>query len=383
MPEAPQESELVTDEHWMDQAIELAWRGQGYVEPNPMVGCVIVRDGRLIGQGYHQVFGEAHAEVNALADCQRAGEDAAGATAYVTLEPCCHHGKTPPCADALVAAQVKRVVVAVVDPFDAVDGGGVSRLRDAGIDVVTGIATVKATQLLAPYLKRVRTGKPWVIAKWAMSMDGRIATSTGESQWITGPESRKEVHRLRGRVDAIATGMGTVQVDDPSLTAREGGPRQPTRVVFARSRCPGIDSQLVRTASQVPTWLAVGPAISDCDLALLADHDVEFMRCRSAGQTEMVDEVLARLGAGDNPSGQVITNLMLECGGGLLGSFAAAGQIDEAHVYIGSKLIGGLAAPGPIGDPGVALLADALGFEITDVSQFGADVRLIYRRLDS
>lgn len=364
----------------MSEALELAALGQGYVEPNPMVGCVLVRDGRLLGRGYHQIYGGAHAEANALEDCFGSGESPQGCTAYVTLEPCCHHGKTPPCADALIRAGVARVVVAVTDPFPAVDGGGLRRLRDAGIEVATGVENGKSERLLAPYLKRVKTGRPWVIAKWAMSLDGRIATSTGESQWITGNASRYEVHQLRGRVDAIAVGMGTVIADDPLLTARHGGPRTPSRLVFARRRVPDLKSQLVRTGLEVPTWIIAGPAIPDSDLALLADHDVETMRCESEDAVEMIDEVLQRLARDDNPSGSPITNLMIEGGGGLLGSFAAARQIDEAHVYLGAKLIGGLQSPGPFGDPGFPRLADATGFEIQSLQSFGNDARAIYRK---
>ncbi|WP_146576367.1 bifunctional diaminohydroxyphosphoribosylaminopyrimidine deaminase/5-amino-6-(5-phosphoribosylamino)uracil reductase RibD [Neorhodopirellula pilleata] len=375
-PNAPDPDEL-----WMNEALELAALGQGYVEPNPMVGCVLVRDGCMIGRGYHQIYGGAHAEVNALEDCSSSGEVPQGSTAYVTLEPCCHFGKTPPCADALIRARVARVVVAVTDPFPAVDGGGIKRLRESGIEVITGVGADKSERLLAPYLKRVRTGRPWVIAKWAMSMDGRIATSTGESQWITGNESRYEVHQLRGRVDAIAVGMGTVIADDPLLTARHGGPRTPIRIVFARHRVPDLKSQLVRTGSETPTWIVAGPAIADSDLALLADHDVETMRCDSENSVDMVDEVLQRLAREDNLSGRPISNLMIEGGGGLLGSFAAAHQIDEAHVYLGAKLIGGLKSLGPFGDPGFPRLADATRFEIQSVQTFGPDVRAIYRRI--
>lgn len=373
-----------SDESWMNEAVELARKGQGFVEPNPMVGCILVRDGRMIGQGYHAVYGGPHAEVNALTDCRRSGEDPRGATAYVTLEPCCHFGKTPPCADALIQADIARVVIAVKDPFPAVDGGGIRKLQDAGIEVVSGVHHQASRRVLAPYLKRVRTGKPWVIAKWAMSIDGRIATSIGESQWITGPESRSKVHELRGRVDAIMVGMGTVLADDPLLTARGiglGKPiRTPTRIVFARSRVPDLKSQMVRTASEVPTWIVAGPKILDSSLALLADHDVEAVRCRSEDPVLMIDEVLEYLGRDDNPSLGPMTNLMLEGGGELLGSFAAAGQIDEAHVYMGAKLIGGRAAPGPVGDPGFAKLSDATPWEIDTVERFGQDVRTIYRR---
>ncbi len=208
-----------------------------------MVGCVIVRDGTVVGQGYHRQFGGPHAEIEAL-NSLAAASDAKGATAYVTLEPCCHHGKTPPCSEALISAGLTHVVVAMADPFAKVDGGGLRQLRDAGIETTVGVLSEKAEFLNAPYLKKVLTGKPWVIAKWAMTMDGRIATVSGQSQWITGQASRAEVHRLRGRTDAIAVGMGTVEADDPMLTARPPGPRIATRIVFCRHRLPSIDFEV-------------------------------------------------------------------------------------------------------------------------------------------
>lgn len=364
----------------MSRAIELASGGLGRVEPNPMVGCVLVREDRVIGRGLHEVFGGPHAEINALADCQRRGESAQGATAYVTLEPCCHVGKTPPCADALIEANIARVVIAMGDPFERVDGGGVNRLRNAGIEVVTGVGEAEAAYQLAPYLKRVQTGRPWVIAKWAMSLDGRIATLSGESQWITGADARREVHRLRGRVDAIAAGMGTVLADDPLLTARQGGPRTPARIIFARSRVPSRSSQLVQTASQAPLWLIAGPKITDTALQPLTDQGVKIIRVQSSESSEMVDQALAHLGSEENPSGQSLTHLMVEGGGELLGSFAEAGQIDECHVYLGGKIIGGRHAPGPVGDPGFSEIARALPFQIQSVESFGNDARVIYRR---
>ncbi len=367
------------DETYMAETIELAWGGLGRVEPNPMVGCVIVRDGQVIGRGCHEKFGEAHAEVNALADCVRSGHNASLATAYVTLEPCCHHGKTPPCADALIAAGITRVVVAVVDPFDHVAGRGIERLRDAGIEVVTDVAKEPATEQLAAYLKRVRTGRPWVIAKWAMSIDGRIATVTGQSQWITGEAARREVHALRGRVDGIAVGMGTVIADDPLLTARPSGPRTLHRIVFAQTRTLRRDRQLIQTATQTPVWLIAGPRVPAEDLHALIDQGVNIIRCEAADPIAMIGEALQRLGSRDNPSGQPLTNLMIEGGGKLLGSFAAANQIDECHAYIGSKLIGGQTAPGPVGDPGFSQLTQSPSFKIRQIDRFGDDVRIVYR----
>ncbi|MEO9934210.1 bifunctional diaminohydroxyphosphoribosylaminopyrimidine deaminase/5-amino-6-(5-phosphoribosylamino)uracil reductase RibD [Rhodopirellula bahusiensis] len=381
------------DIRWMTKAIELASQGRGKVEPNPPVGCVLVRDSICIGKGYHQRFGGPHAEVEALSDC----DDASGATAYVSLEPCCHHGKTPPCADALIRANVARVVISVVDPFDQVDGGGIERLRSAGIEVITGVAREEGEELLAAYLKRIRTGMPWVIAKWAMSLDGRIATKTGESKWITGPSARSAVHELRASVDAIAVGMGTVLADNPLLTVRlpkptkiataaetdaktanDSGPL--VRLVYSRSRVPDLQSQLVQTASQTPTWLVAGPEIATADLARLADHDVETWQCETIDPVEMVRQSLLWLGSNDNARGLAMTHLMVEGGSQLLGSFAAAGQIDEVHAFIAGKCIGGHSAPGPVGDPGIKTLADATSLRMSRMDSFDNDVRLIYRR---
>ncbi|MFZ5831242.1 MAG: bifunctional diaminohydroxyphosphoribosylaminopyrimidine deaminase/5-amino-6-(5-phosphoribosylamino)uracil reductase RibD, partial [Planctomycetota bacterium] len=205
----------------MRRALELAAEGEGYVEPNPMVGCVIAQGAETLGEGWHRRFGGPHAEIEAL---RIAGPRAAGATMFVTLEPCCHFGKTPPCTRAVVDAGIRRVVVAIGDPFPAVAGGGLAELRAAGIETTIGVLEAEAAELVAPYLKLLRTGLPWVIAKWAMTLDGKIATHTGVSRWISGPESRAVVHRLRGRVDAIVVGRQTAAIDDPQLTARPPGP---------------------------------------------------------------------------------------------------------------------------------------------------------------
>src|SRR5690554_1436872 len=346
-----------------------------------MVGCVIVRDDQVIGRGFHQKFGEAHAEVNALLDVAARGNETRGATAYVTLEPCCHHGKTPPCADALIDAGITRVVIAQVDPFDRVAGLGVERLRRAGIEVVTGVAAESVAEQLAAYLKRVRTGRPWVIAKWAMSLDGRIATTTGQSQWITGETARGEVHALRRRVDGIAVGMGTVAADDPRLTARPASPRTLHRIVFAQTRVPSLDSQLVQTASDTPVWLVAGPHVPAPSLNAMIDHGVKIIHCQATDPLAMIDEAMKRLGSGNNPAGQPLTNLMIEGGGMLLGSFAAAHQIDECHVYVGGKLIGGQTAPGPVGDPGFPDLTQAPSFQIQQIDRFDNDLRIVYRKL--
>ncbi|QEG00905.1 Riboflavin biosynthesis protein RibD [Stieleria maiorica] len=371
----------------MRLALELAIGGQGHVEPNPMVGCVLVKDGSCIGRGYHQSFGGPHAEVNALRSLGTPSE-AAGATAYVTLEPCCHHGKTPPCSAALIQAGVARVVVAMRDPFPKVDGGGIRQLRDAGIDVTSDVLKDDAKTLLAPYLKRVQTGVPWVIAKWAMTADGRIATVARQSQWISGPESRRHVHRLRGRVDAIVAGMGTVLADDPMLNARataaDGAeslaPRVAKRVVICRRRLPSRRSKLIRTANEIPTWLFASPRVDPVELASLQQCGAVVFPLDGDDSQAMVRQMLALLGDQD------MTNVMIEGGAELLGGFwdPRTGEclVDEFHVYIGAKLFGGVSAPGPIAGEGLGPIELATKLTLHGVDRFADDVRLIYRRVE-
>jgi diaminohydroxyphosphoribosylaminopyrimidine deaminase/5-amino-6-(5-phosphoribosylamino)uracil reductase len=368
------------DETFMRRALQLAIHGEGRVEPNPMVGCTLVRDGQVIGEGYHHVFGGPHAEIDALSTLH-SSDDARGATAYVTLEPCCHHGKTPPCSRALIDAGIQRVVVAMRDPFPKVNGGGIAQLRDAGIDVTIGVLQPEAESLNAPYLKRIRTGMPWVIAKWAMTLDGRIATVARDSQWITSPAARSEVHRLRGRVDAIAVGMGTVVDDDPMLTARPSDgslpPRLAQRIVFCGHRLPTTESKLVRTANDVPLVLMVSNQIDQQQCDQLRRAGVVIITVDSNEPTTMAMQALQWMGR------QSMTNVMLEGGSGLLASFFECDQIDECQVYIGAKVVGGREAPGPIGGAGVQRIADARRFRLMATDVLEGDLRAVYRRLAS
>ncbi|MEM9316944.1 MAG: bifunctional diaminohydroxyphosphoribosylaminopyrimidine deaminase/5-amino-6-(5-phosphoribosylamino)uracil reductase RibD, partial [Pseudomonadota bacterium] len=320
------EPSVEMDQHWMQRAIDLSRKGEGHVEPNPMVGCVLTRDNVVIGEGYHAAFGGPHAEVVALRSC----DNPLGATAYVTLEPCCHHGKTPPCADALIAAGVARVVIATGDPFPRVSGGGIKLLRDAGVTVEIGTLASEAESVLAPFLKRVVTGLPWVIAKWAMSIDGRIATRFGESQWITGPEARADVHRVRGRVDTIITGMGTVASDDPLLTARPPGPRVATRAIVCRNRLPDPSAKLILTAAEVETVIAVPPSLAGQATRVLGETSA---RVQTIEEAPLITGLLRQLGSHE------ATNVVLECGSELMASFFEQNLIDEFHVYIGRKAI--------------------------------------------
>jgi diaminohydroxyphosphoribosylaminopyrimidine deaminase / 5-amino-6-(5-phosphoribosylamino)uracil reductase len=348
-------------ERWMRHALALAEKGRGFVEPNPLVGAVVLdHAGQLAGEGWHQKFGGPHAEVFALA---AAGERARGGTLVVTLEPCCHHGKTPPCTDAVLKAGVARVVVAMADPFPKVAGGGLAILRDAGIEVQVGLCEADAVAPNAPYLKLLRTGRPWVHAKWAMTLDGKIATRTGDSRWISGEESRRRVHELRGRVDAVIVGRGTVAADDPLLTARPAGARVAARVVVSGSGALPERCQLRATAREVPVIIYTSqPARA----AGWADDGAEIVG--PADGVMSLDSFLADLGR------RQFTNVLIEGGAGLLGSALDANAVDEFHVFIAPKLIGGSTAAPPVGGTGRELLSDALSLDRVTFAPSGADM---------
>jgi diaminohydroxyphosphoribosylaminopyrimidine deaminase/5-amino-6-(5-phosphoribosylamino)uracil reductase len=361
----------MSDADFMDRALALAERGRGHVEPNPLVGAVVARDGVSVGEGWHEKYGLAHAEVNALA---RAGEAARGATLYVTLEPCCHHGKTPPCTDAVLRSGVRRVVAAMLDPFPQVSGKGAARLREAGVAVEVGLGGPAAHRLNAPYLTRLRAGRPWVHAKWAMTLDGKIASFSGLSKWVTGAAARAKVHELRGLMDAIIVGRGTLIADDPLLTARPSGPRTAARVVLTSGKesLPG-DCQLLRTIDQAQvlvvtakgqlgnysSWSARGAEL----LGFAADAG-------GVNVAEMLKEFAKR----------GMTNVLVEGGAGVLGAFLDARLIDEVHVYIAPKLLGGARALSPIGGRGIADMAEALKLAEWDIERVGDDV-LIHGRV--
>ncbi len=354
---------MASDSEWMLKALRLAKLGQGRVEPNPMVGAVVVRDGQIVGEGYHQIYGGPHAEVHAL---EQAGEAARGATLYVTLEPCSHTGKTPPCVDAIIGAGVKKVVAAVTDPFPAVSGTGFQRLREAGIEVVIGVEEAAAAKLNAPFLKLIKTGQPYVVAKWAMTLDGKIATKTGDSKWISSEASRARVHELRGRVDAIVVGIGTVLADDPLLTARPTGPRQACRVLFDRKLRIPLDCQLVKTCKETPL-LVVHQCEDAAKQSRLTERGCELLKLPGV---DMVQQFLANAGQ------RRWTNILVEGGGRLLGSFFDSQAVDETWVFVASKTIGGEVASGPVGGEGVNLIKDAALFEYEEVTRLQSDVFL-------
>ena len=357
------------DSYWMQRALELAERGRGHVEPNPLVGAVLVRDGRLVGEGWHQRFGEAHAEVNALA---ASGEAARGATLYVTLEPCCHFGKTPPCTDAILRSGVTRVVAAMRDPYPQVAGRGAASLRGAGISVDMGIGESEACRLNAPYLKLLATGRPYVHVKWAMSLDGKIATRTGDSKWISGKASRHWVHALRGKMDAIVVGGGTTRADDPLLTVRPPGPRTPVRVVVCGAHSLSLGSQLVRTARETPVLVVCRQEARDRQALQVAGCEVIPVSGQDAAV--VVEHLLDELGR------RRMTNILVEGGSALLGSFRDAGAIDEAHVFIAPRLIGGANAFTPMAGQGVDKLTEAMELDSWDVEQIDGDFLVHARR---
>jgi len=350
----------------MRRALELARRGEGLVEPNPAVGAVVLAaDGRTVGEGWHAAFGGPHAEVAALA---AAGGAARGGTLVVTLEPCCHHGKTPPCTEAVVAAGIARVVVAAADPFPEVAGRGIERLRTAGVDVSLGVRSAEAERLTAPFRRLVTAGRPWVIAKWAMSLDGRIATHSGDSRWISGEASRAVVHALRGRMDAILVGIGTVLADDPLLTARPPGPRVALRVVAdSRGRLP-LDSRLVRGAAETPVLVAVGPDAAPERLEALRRAGCGVWQGTEAEAPARLRSLLAHLGR------LRVTNLLAEGGAGLFGALHDAALIDEVWAFVAPLLLGGTAAPAPVGGRGAPRVGEAGGIHVEETTRVGDDL---------
>jgi len=355
------------DETFMRRALALAARARGAVEPNPMVGCVLVRGSRIVGEGYHRRFGGPHAEVYAL---RQAGPAARGATCYVTLEPCCHTGKTPPCSDALIAAKVRRVIAALRDPFPQVAGQGLRTLRRAGIEVRSGLLEAESTRLNAPYITLQRTGRPWVILKWAQSLDGKIATRTGESKWISGPQARAYAHHLRGRVDAIVVGLGTVIADDPWLTCRQGKPRRlAARIVIDPDAQIPLNTRLVRSANRFPTMVACDQSrLSGKRAASLQRAGLKLIGLRR-DRTGGLDlrALLRELGR------RHMTNILVEGGGHTLGAFYDAGLADEAVIFVAPRLIGGHEAVSPLAGRGPAKMHDLVEPRHFSVRRLGPD----------
>ncbi len=366
------EGERRVDLRWMQTALALARRGLGDVWPNPAVGCVIVDEGRVVGRGWTQPGGRPHAETEAL---RRAGHAARGATAYVSLEPCCHWGRTPPCADALIAAGVRRVVVALEDPDPRVAGNGIGRLRAAGLAVEIGIGAEEAAETNAGFLTRVSLGRPLVTLKLATSLDGRIALCSGESQWITGPPARERGHALRAAHDAIMIGTGTVIADDPQLTCRLPGlgHRSPVRVVLDRHLRASPSSRMVADARQTPTWVLTLRSGDPARIQTLLTAGVAVIEvgCDPEGR---IDPAAALAALGERG----ITRLLVEGGAGLAATLLRARLVDRLAWLHAPLLIGGDGIPA-IAALGLDRLADAARFKRLSMEPVGDDILTMFR----
>lgn len=348
----------------MLHAVALGKKGWGRAAPNPMVGAVLVRDGKVISEGFHTGVGCPHAEKMALGGL---GGKARGATAYVTLEPCSHEGRTGPCAQALIEAGISRVVVGTADPNPLVAGRGIALLKNAGIEVTSGVEEEACLDLIRPFSWRMRTGRPWVHAKWAMSADGKIASISGDSKWISGEKSRAWVHRLRGGMDAIVVGSGTALADDPMLNPRPWGNRTPARILLDRRGRTPPSCKLAQSVVEGPVLLITTPrSRKDWKSAWLAKG------------IEVVEAEDGLKALGDIAQSRGWTEILLEGGGGILGAAFALGMVNEAHLFVAPKILGGVVAPGPVGDPGAPTMADAHMLRLLESEVSGPDVRLRY-----
>ncbi|MDU8911211.1 bifunctional diaminohydroxyphosphoribosylaminopyrimidine deaminase/5-amino-6-(5-phosphoribosylamino)uracil reductase RibD [Aestuariicoccus sp. MJ-SS9] len=355
----------------MAHALRLGRRAMGRSWPNPAVGCVIVRDGRVVGRGWTGAGGRPHAEPQALA---QAGAAAWGATAYVTLEPCSHHGVTPPCAEALIDAGIARVVAPVADSDPRVSGGGFARLREAGIEVTTGVLADEAEYDHAGFFLRVTEGRPWVTLKLATSFDGRIATATGESRWITGPGARRVVHGMRACHDAVMVGAGTARADDPMLTVRGFGTvAQPVRVVVSRLIDLSLMGQLARSAREVPVWICHGPDARSETREAWAGLGAELLPCALSGRQVDARSVLRALG------GRGLTRVFCEGGGTLAATLLSAGLVDELVGFTAGVALGAEGQPA-LGAMGLDALADAPRFKLIETRAVDGDVMHRWRR---
>jgi diaminohydroxyphosphoribosylaminopyrimidine deaminase / 5-amino-6-(5-phosphoribosylamino)uracil reductase len=362
------------DRRHLARAIELAEQGRGRVSPNPLVGAVIGRDGETIGEGYHRAVGSAHAEVEAI---EAAGDsDLSGATLYVSLEPCCHHGRTPPCTDAIREAGIHRVVIASEDPSAHASGRGLGILRDDGIDVVVadGELAARARLLNQPFRKHARTGRPWVLFKSAMSLDGKVATASGDSKWISGEPSRFRAHHWRAECDAVAVGIGTALADDPKLTARvEGVERQPRRIVFdSLARLP-LDSKLVRDARRIALTVVVSRAAPRTATDALEIQGAEVVVATGENETARVRSALDQLGAAG------VGSILLEGGPHLAGAFLDAGEIDEIRLFLAPLLLGGSSGRDPLEGKGVERISEALRALTCNCQSIGDDLLITAR----
>lgn len=368
-----------TDRAHLKRAIELAARGEGEVAPNPLVGAVVARGGQVIGEGWHERFGGHHAEVNAIAACG-AGADLSDATLYVSLEPCCHVGKTPPCTTAILKAGIRRVVVASEDPTEKASGRGLGILRDEGVEVLLadGDLATSARLINQPFRKHARVGRPWTLFKSAMTLDGKVATRAGDSQWISGVDSRERAHGWRLALDAVIVGIGTVLADDPQLTARPGGlpvvaRQQPRRIVFdSLARLP-LHSRLLADAAEVPLIVVVSRAAARVDADALEASGAQVIVATGENEQARVRNALDQIGA------LGITSALLEGGPYLAGAFLDAGEIDEIRLFLAPILLGGRTARDPLEGQGVERISEAMHALTLECERVGEDLMISAR----
>lgn len=359
-------------EEYMRRALELARKGEGHTSPNPMVGCVVVKDGRIISEGYHEKYGEFHAERNALTRCT---EDTAGADLYVTLEPCCHQGKTPPCTDIIIEKKIARVFVGSMDSNPLVAGKGVQILRDHGIYVETGILDTECRKLNEVFYHYIATKTPFVVMKYAMTLDGKIACATGDSKWVTGEIARTQVHRMRGRYRGIMVGIGTVLADDPMLNCRVEGGVDPVRIICDSNLHIPTESQIVKTASDIETIVACSQEALESErkqekIRRLKEAGIQIIGTEGAHGVNLV-ELMKKLG------GQNIDSILLEGGGTLNASALEDGIVNKVYAYIAGKLIGGMDARSPVEGMGIDRMADAITLQNVEIEKLGDDFCIV------
>ena len=356
------------DQNYMLQAIQLAKQGEGWTNPNPMVGAVIVKNGRIIGKGYHKKCGELHAERNAIASLT---ESAEGATIYVTLEPCCHYGKTPPCTEAIIEQKIKRVVIGSRDPNPKVSGKGIKMLQEAGIEVIEDFMREECDRLNPVFFHYITTKTPYVVMKYAMTLDGKIATKTGASKWITGEAARAEVQHMRHRYMGIMAGIGTVIADDPMLNVRVEGWKSPIRILCDSGLRIPLDGQIVKSAGKYRTIVAYADSKNtEAKRKRLHEMGVETIWCPDENNQVDLKKLMKYLGE------EGIDSILLEGGGTLNDSALRAGIVQEVQAFIAPKLFGGMNSKTPVEGIGVRFPSEAVKLKCTDICQIGEDIRI-------
>lgn len=392
----------MNDSDFMRRAIELAKLGKGFTNPNPLVGAVIVRDGKILAEGYHHKCGELHAERDALKNAKENGIDVAGSTIYVTLEPCCHHGRQPPCTEAIIQSGIKKVVIGSRDPNSLVNGKGVEMLRNAGIEVVQDFLKEECDEINPIFFYYIQSKIPYVIVKYAMTMDGQTSTSIGESKWITGEKARENVHKTRSEVMAVMTGIGTVLKDNPMLNVRlEGNHRQPLRVILDSKLKISLDSNLVKTAKEIPVIVFCSENLESLELKKKSELENLGVKVETVEENLVIEPVEMIKSKRNSDFGKLnhhstlntssvlkklgsmgIDSVLVESGGSLNGSLFFESDVNEVHVYIAPKIFGndGKTISSPVRGLGIDFPKDAKLFSKPDVEFFGEDILLKYKR---